>query len=192
VKNEMAFQETIRVPEDRIGVIVGRNGKVRRRIEQLTNVKLNIDSEGAVTISNPQASEDPVLAWKARDIVRAIARGFSPKNALSLIDEDMMLIIISLREAVGTSPSQLKRVSGRIIGENGRTRRVIEQVTETKITIYGRTVSIIGMNPGLDYARRAIDMLISGAPHSAVYSRLERMRRDMNRQSAELWEDTDL
>ena len=188
----MAFQETIRVPADRIGVIVGRNGKVRRRIEQLTNVKLNIDSEGAVTISNPKATEDPVLAWKARDIVRAIARGFSPQNALSLVDEDMMLIIISLREIVGTSPSQLKRVSGRIIGESGRTRRVIEQVTETKITIYGRTVGIIGMNPGLDYARRAVDMLISGAPHGAVYSRLERMRRDMNRQKSELWEDTDL
>ncbi|MGY5880121.1 MAG: KH domain-containing protein [Candidatus Thorarchaeota archaeon] len=188
----MAFQETIRVPADRIGVVVGRNGKVRRRIEKLTNVKLNIDSEGSVTIRSPVQSEDPILAWKARDIVRAIARGFSPKNALSLVDEDMMLIIVSLREAVGTSPSQLKRVSGRIIGENGRTRRVIEQVTETKITIYGRTVGIIGMNPGLDYARRAVDMLISGAPHSAVYARLERMRRDMNRQSAELWEDTDL
>ena len=86
----------------------------------------------------------------------------------------------------------MKRVAGRIIGENGRTRRVIEQVTETKITIYGRTVSIIGMNPGLDYARRAVEMLITGAPHGAVYTRLERMRRDMNRQSAELWEDTDL
>jgi ribosomal RNA assembly protein len=188
----MAYQEIIRVPADRVGVIVGRNGKVRKRIEKLTNVKLDIDSEGTVTIIRPQESDNPVLAWKARDIVRAIARGFSPKNALSLIDEDMMLIIISLREAVGTSPSQLKRVSGRIIGENGRTRRVIEQVTETKLTVYGRTVSIIGMNPGLDYARRAVDMLISGAPHSAVYARLERMRRDMNRQKSELWEDTDL
>lgn len=188
----MAFQETIRVPADRVGVIVGRNGKVRKRIEQLTNVKLDIDSEGAVTITSTVESDDPVLAWKARDIVRAIARGFSPKNALNLIDEDMMLIVVSLREAVGASPNQLKRVAGRIIGENGRTRRLIEQVTETKITVYGRTVSIIGMNPGLGYARRAVDMLISGAPHSAVYSRLERMRREMNRQSAELWEQTDL
>ena len=42
------------------------------------------------------------------------------------------------------------------------------------------------------FARRAIDMLIQGAPHSAVYSRLERMRRDLNRQRSELWEYTDL
>jgi len=192
VRSRMSFKETIRVPVERVGVIVGRNGNVRRRIQQLTNVTLDIDPEGSVTISSAGGSGDPVLAWKARDIVRAIARGFSPKNALTLIDEDTMLLVISLREAVGTSPDQLKRVAGRIIGEHGRTRRAIEQITETKVTIYGRTVSIIGIEPGLDYARRAIEMLISGAPHSAVYARLERSRREMNRQEAELWENTDL
>jgi ribosomal RNA assembly protein len=188
----MLYHETIKVPEDRVGVIVGRNGKVRRRVEQLTNVKIDVNSEGIVTITAPENTEDPVLAWKARDIIRAMARGFSPKNALSLIDDDMQLHVISLREVVGSSQSQMKRVAGRIIGENGRTRRVIERTTETKISVYGKTVSVIGMSPGLDYARRAIDMLISGAPHSAVYSRLEKMRRDLNRQRAELWEDTDL
>jgi ribosomal RNA assembly protein len=188
----MLYHETIKVPEDRVGVIVGRNGKVRKRVEQLTNVKIDVNSEGIVTITAPEQTEDPVLAWKARDIIKAMARGFSPRKALSLIDDDMQLVIISLREVVGSSPNQMKRVAGRIIGENGRTRRVIEQTTETKISVYGKTVSIIGVSPGLDYARRAIDMLIGGAPHSAVYSRLEKMRRDLNRQRAELWEETDL
>jgi ribosomal RNA assembly protein len=188
----MLYHETVKVPEDRVGVIVGRNGKVRKRVEQLTNVKIDVNSEGIVTITAPEQTEDPVLAWKARDIIKAMARGFSPRKALSLIDDDMQLVIISLREVVGSSPNQMKRVAGRIIGENGRTRRVIEQTTETKISVYGKTVSIIGVSPGLDYARRAIDMLIGGAPHSAVYSRLEKMRRDLNRQRAELWEETDL
>ena len=188
----MLYHETIKVPEDRVGVIVGRNGKVRRRVEKLANVKIDVNSEGIVTITAPENTEDPVLAWIARDIIRAMARGFSPKNALSLIDDDMQLLVISLREVVGSSPNQMKRVAGRIIGENGRTRRVIEQTTETKISVYGKTVSIIGEGLGLDYARRAIDMLISGAPHSAVYSRLEKMRRNMNRQRSELWEETDL
>jgi ribosomal RNA assembly protein len=188
----MQYQETIKVPSDRVGVIVGRNGRVRKRIEQLTNVKIDIDSAGVVTIIRSVDAEDPVLAWKAKDIVRAMARGFSPKRALSLVDEDMRLIVISLRDIVGSSPSQLKRVAGRIIGENGRTRRLIEQITETKVSVYGKTVSLIGTDPGLDYAQRAIDMLIQGAPHGAVYSQLERMRREMNRQRAELWEPTDL
>jgi ribosomal RNA assembly protein len=188
----MLYHEIVKVPIDRIGVIVGRNGKVRKRVEKLANVKIDVNSEGIVTITASDDTEDPVLAWKARDMIRAMARGFSPKNALSLIDDDMQLIVVSLRDVVGSSPNQMKRVAGRIIGENGRTRRVIEQTTETKISVYGKTVSIIGMSPGLDYARRALDMLIAGAPHSAVYSRLEKMRRDMNRQRAELWEDTDL
>ncbi len=188
----MAFQETIKVPSDRVGVIVGRDGKVRKRIEELTNVKLDIDPEGTVKMSSTGASEDPILAWKARDIVRAIARGFSPKNAFTLIDEDMMLLVISLRDAVGSSPNQIRRIAGRIIGEHGRTRRVIEQITGVNLTVYGHTVSIIGYTPGIDYARKAIEMLISGAPHSAVYSQLEHMRQEMNRQQSELWENTNL
>ena len=107
---KMMFHETIRVPAERIGVIVGRNGRVKKRIEQLTNAQLDVNPEGIVTISCPQESEDPVLLWKARDIVRAMARGFSPKNAFTLLDEDARLIIISLRELVGTSQHQLKRV----------------------------------------------------------------------------------
>jgi ribosomal RNA assembly protein len=188
----MMFHETIRVPAERIGVIVGRNGRVKKRVEELTNARIDVNSEGVVTISCSQESDDPVLLWKARDVIRAMARGFSPKNALSLLDEDARLIIISLRELIGTSQRQLKRVAGRIIGENGRTRRVIEQTTETKVSVYGRTVSIIGIDPGLEYAHKAIDMLIEGAPHSAVYGFLEKMRRELNRQRSELWEETDL
>ena len=136
----MMTRETVRVPSDRVGVIVGRNGRVKRRIEKLTNTRIEVNPEGIVTITSPENTEDPILIWKARDMVRAIARGFSPSRALTLIDEDARLIIISLRDVVGTSPNQLKRVAGRLIGENGRTRRVIEQITETKISVYGRTV----------------------------------------------------
>ncbi|TFF92489.1 RNA-processing protein [Candidatus Thorarchaeota archaeon] len=184
----MLFHETIRVPVDRIGVIVGRNGRVKKKIEKLTNSSLDVNSEGYVTITSRKDSEDPILAWKARDIVRAMARGFSPRNAFDLLDDEARLLIISLRQAVGSSPSQLKRVAGRIIGENGRTRKVIEQITETNICVYGRTVGIIGRDPGLDYAQRAVNMLIDGAPHGAVYSYLEKMRREMNRMRAQLWE----
>jgi ribosomal RNA assembly protein len=89
---------------------------------------------------------------------------------------------------VGASPAQLKRVAGRIIGEGGRTRRVIETITESKICVYGHTVAIIGADPGIEYASRAVGMLIEGAPHGIVYRYLEKMRREMNRQRAELWE----
>ncbi len=185
----MMHHETIRVPEERIAVIVGRNGRVRRRVERLTNTKIEVSQEGIVTITSPTDTEDPILVWKARDMIRAMARGFSPKRALTLIDEDARLIIISLRDLVGNSPAQLKRVSGRVIGENGRSRRVIEETTESLISVYGKTVSVIGIDPGLEYATRAVTMLIDGAPHAAVYKYLEKTRRDMNRARAELWSE---
>jgi ribosomal RNA assembly protein len=182
------FYENIRVPAERLGVIVGRNGRVRKRVESLTNTTITVNEEGVVTVMSPENTEDPVLAWKARDMVKAMARGFSPKRALTLIDEDTRLLVISLREQVGNSPSQLKRVAGRIIGENGRTRRVIEETTETLVSVYGNTVALIGSDPGLDYASRAVSMLIGGAPHATVYKYLEKSRRDINKQKAELWE----
>ncbi len=182
------MQEIVRVPSDRIGVIIGHSGRVKKRIEQLTNVQLKISPDGVVTIIGSPDPENPILIWKARDMVRAIGRGFSPHNALSLIDDDARLIIIPLREIVGTSPAQIRRVAGRIIGEHGRTRRVIEEITDTKLSVYGRTVSLIGSDPGLDYAQRAVQMLIDGAPHNAVYRYLERMRREINRMRLELWD----
>ncbi|RDE16512.1 MAG: RNA-processing protein [Candidatus Thorarchaeota archaeon] len=184
----MAFRETIKVPVERIGVIVGHDGRVKSRVEELTNVQLEVTPDGAVIITAVPDAGDPVLAWKARDIVRAMARGFSPSNALTLIDEDSRLLVISLRDSVGTSPDQLKRVAGRIIGERGRTRRVVEQITETKISVYGHTVSIIGTDPGIEYAARAVNMLIEGLPHANVYKYLESMRRSMNRERTEIWE----
>ncbi len=184
------YHETIRVPLERVGVIVGRNGRVKRRVEELTNARVDVSHDGVVTITSPEDNEDPVLLWKARDMVRAMARGFSPSRALSLVDDDYRLVVISLRDFVGTSPNQQRRVAGRIIGEHGRTRRLIEQTTETMVSVYGRTVSIIGTSPGLEYAQRAIMMLIDGAPHGVVYARLEQMRRELNRYHAEIWESS--
>jgi ribosomal RNA assembly protein len=187
----MLFRESVKVPRDRIGVIIGQDGKVKSRLENMTNVDVEISEEGVVTLTGRKDSEDPVLAWKARNIIRAMARGFSPRNAFTLMDDDARIVIISLRDIVGSSPRQIRRVAGRIIGEDGKTRKIIEQTTETMISVYGYTVSIIGYYPGLDYARKAIDMLISGAPHSSVYSRLESMRRDLNRYKAQIWENSE-
>ena len=70
----MSYGETsVRVPADRLGAIVGKNGRVRRRVEKLTNTKIDINSEGLVTITSPQKTEDPVLAWKAKDMIRPAA-----------------------------------------------------------------------------------------------------------------------
>ena len=55
------------------------------------------------------------------------------------------------------------------------------------VSVYGKTVSLIGFDPQIDYASRAISMLIGGAPHGVVYKYLEKSRREINRQKSEIW-----
>ncbi|MEM3501866.1 MAG: KH domain-containing protein, partial [Candidatus Bathyarchaeia archaeon] len=70
------------VPRERIGVIIGEDGKVKDRIERIFKVNLNIDSEsGTIEITQTQDG-DLTNVLKARDAVTAIARGFSPEDAL--------------------------------------------------------------------------------------------------------------
>jgi ribosomal RNA assembly protein len=77
----------VKVPQDRIGVVIGEGGETMREIESRAEVRLDIDSEsGAVAI---ESVGDPVTALVAPDIVRAIGRGFDPETALSLLDDDL-------------------------------------------------------------------------------------------------------
>jgi ribosomal RNA assembly protein len=99
-----------------------------------------------------------------------------------------MLDMIDLRLIFGKSESDIRRVKGRIIGMDGKTRRIIEELTETSICVYGHTVSIIGNMEQVQAAREAIQMLIDGSSHGTVYRFLHRKRRELKKKMLELWE----
>lgn len=181
----------VRIPKERIGVLIGTSGSVKDYIQEKLPVKINIDSgTGDVTITLKEGAEDPSLIFKARDIVTAIGRGFSPERALRLLDgEDYMLEIIDLRDVVGKSESDLRRIKGRIIGRDGRTREIIEEMSGALVSVYGHTVAIIGDIEQVNVAREAINMLINGSEHATVYKILERRRQELKRRRFELWED---
>lgn len=177
------MQEHIKVPQDRIGAIIGVEGNVKKVIEEKTGATLNVDSEsGAVVV---ESEVDVLKALKASEAIKAIARGFSPEKALKLLDnEDLILDVIDL-SVLSDSPADIKRLKGRIIGKGGKTREVIEQMTGAKLSVYGKTISIIGDAEQLAMVRAAIDMLIDGAPHGAVYGYLEKRRRELKRSQLE-------
>ena len=60
------------------------------------------------------------------------------------------------------SPKQLDRLRGRIIGKDGRAREQIEDMTDVEISVFGKTVALIGYPEQLKTARAAVDMLIEG------------------------------
>ena len=54
------------------------------------------------------------------------------------------LHVIDLRQFVGKSTAQIERIKSRIIGEGGRVRKNIEDLSGAKVSVYGRTVALIG------------------------------------------------
>ena len=180
----------VRIPKDRVGVLVGPDGRVKRHIEEKLSVELQVESEsGGVTAVLNEKANDPSLLFKVKDIVTAIGRGFSPEHAFRLIrDEDAIFDMIDLRETFGRSEADIKRVKGRIIGMNGKTRRLIEELTDADVIVYGHTIGIIGTFEQVTAARSAVQMLIDGSQHHSVYKFLQRKRSEMKKQMLELWE----
>ncbi|MHC1626117.1 MAG: KH domain-containing protein [Methanoculleaceae archaeon] len=170
----MTVQE-LKMNGTRIGVLIGHGGSTKREVEKRTGTRLQIDSdEGIVTIE----SEDPVGVMDAADVITAINRGFSPERAFRLLeDEEIILEVIDISHAAG-SPKQLERIRGRIIGKGGRSRRQIEDMTGADISVFGKTVALIGRPDQLKTARKAIDMLLRGVSHEQVYAYLERRARE--------------
>lgn len=159
----------IKIPEERVGALVGDRRRALTRLEKATHTKITA-KENVVTITG-----EALNVWKARDVVRAVGRGFSPVRALRLMEEDAALEVIELG---GLSDSRLKSVRARIIGRGGRARELIEELTDTCVSVYGKTVSVIGDEEGTAAAREAVEMLVRGSRHGTVYARLERWNRD--------------
>ena len=69
------------------------------------------------------------------------------------------------------------RLRSRIIGTGGKARKNVEELTNTNVVIYGKTIGIIGDYEAVRLARRAFESLLSGSRHSTVYSWLEKQRK---------------
>jgi len=172
--------EYLKIPRERVGVVIGKQGIIKEEIEKATQTKIEIDSEtGSVSIDPTEEATDPLSVWKARYIVKAIGRGFNPEIALKLTSDEMMLDIINLPDYVGKSKKAILRQKGRIIGKDGRTRDIISEMAEVDVSVYGKTVSLIGDMERIQVAREAVDMILHGARHKSVYAFLEKKNREL-------------
>ena len=180
----------VKIPLERVGALIGPNGRVKERIEKRLSVGLQVDSEtGEVTVTLVPTAEDPTVLFRAQEVVTAIGRGFSPERAFRLLeDDDTVLKVVDLREVVGKSEADIKRLKGRVIGKSGKTRKIVEELTEANISVYGHTISIIGTMEQAEAAGEAIQMLIGGSQHRTVYEFLHRKRRELKKRKLELWE----
>ncbi len=174
----MEFSYEVKIPKDRVAVLIGIKGEIKKKIEKALDVKLFIDSkEGDVVVKG----EDSLVLITAQNVVRAIGRGFSPEAASELLNENNYLEIIDISEFAGNSKTGMIRVRSRIIGTGGKARKTIEGLTTTSVVIQGKTIAIIGDYESVRLARMAFENLLMGSRHSTVYAMLEKKRKEMRR-----------
>ena len=174
-ENQDEYHYELKIPEERVAVLIGKSGETKKEIEDLTKSELDVSKEGDVIIKG----SDGLLLYTTKEIVKAIARGFNPKTALLLLKQDYAFELIDMKEIAGKSKNTLQRLKGRVIGKGGRSREEIERFTDCNISVYGKTVGIIGEVQQVSLARQAVAMLLQGSMHKTVWKFLEKKKKEM-------------
>lgn len=173
----------IKIPRERVGALIGADGGAKEYIERRGQVTLKIDSKTGEVGLIPKPDVDPVKFWCSMIVVKAIGRGFSPKRAFRLFDEEECVFdVIDLRSFLGKTSSRHQRVKGRIIGKRGKIRAMIEEIANVYLSVYGHTVGIIGKPDQVRAGKEAVMMLIKGVPHKTVLRFLYRWRGELKRE----------
>ena len=169
------FTYDIKIPEERVAVLIGTGGETKKLIESESGCTLDISKEGDVTISG----NDGLKLYTAKEIIKAIARGFNPKIALQLLKPDYAFELIEMKDIAGKNQNTMQRLKGRVIGKAGKSREEMERLTECYISVYGKTIGIIGETVQVAIARQAVAMLLQGSMHKTVYNFLEKKKKEM-------------
>lgn len=157
------MKKYVRIPKERVPVLIGKDGKTKKEIEASARCTISVSDEDV------EIDGEPEDVLKTTEVVKAIGRGFPPETAMFLLEETYSLEIRSLE---GESEKTIKRLMGRVIGRSGATRKIIEDMTGCRLSIYGKTVSIIGEHEAVLKASRAVEDLLSGRSHGYVYRKL--------------------
>ena len=169
------FEYILKIPKERVAVLIGKKGEAKKQIELALKIHIDVDSkEGDVVITG----EDALNVYTAREIIRAIGRGFNPDIAQQLLKVDFGFDLININEYAKTK-KDMERLKGRVIGQEGKSRATLEELTGTNICVYGKTVGIIGPFDSIVVARRAIESLLSGSLHSGVYRWIEKRKKEL-------------
>lgn len=159
----------IRIPEERVAVLIGENGESKETIESLTDCELTI-KDNLVKVEG-----EPIDEMDAQKIVKAVGRGFNPDKAVRLAERNVTFHLIDINDYADTENSR-ERLKGRVIGRDGETRRHLEKEGNVDISVYGKTIGIIGFAQNIQIVTEVINQLLQGRSHSSAYNYLEKNR----------------
>ncbi|MBW9140865.1 MAG: RNA-processing protein [Candidatus Aramenus sp.] len=167
----------ISVPDEKIELVKS----LLPRLQEISGVRIIYDERKKIFEIDP-TNENPYSAFKAASVIRALGLGFSVNDAMKLMSDEYQLEVIDLKATLGGNPDTIRRIKGRIIGEGGKAKKILQEYTSAVISIYEHYVGIISTNEQTPIVRKAIDMLIEGREHSTVYKFLDKAEADLVRQ----------
>ncbi len=133
-------------------------------------------------------SDDAFVELKAKDVLTALGiGGVNYREALRLFSEEYILKIVDLSDITNDRERDIHRIMARIIGTDGKTKLIIEQITEVSMTIKDDKIYVIGTLEGVHLASEAIESIVRGAEHRKVYRLLEAGRRKIKEEKMKLW-----
>ncbi len=165
----MKVTDRVSISEERLELLK-RTRNWKEDLKDLLDVETDLDEDEIIITG------DPMQILKAKEIIKAFGRGFNFKDTLYLLDEEYFLEIVNAGEFTGKSRKRQVELRGRVIGEDGTTKRMIEKYAEVKIAIHGKTVSIIGKPNNIRIAKNAVEMILSGSKHNSAYRFLQENR----------------
>ena len=163
----------VTVPDDKLEAAKA----LAKRISQNFGINVVIDDK-TKSIRVAPGRGDVYTAYKVVNVFKALGLGFSENDALKLLSDDYSLAVVDLRQ-YARNEDDYRRIKGRIIGENGKTKRAIQEYTGVVIMVGDKEVAVIGPAEQVEVARRAIEMLAEGKEHSTVYKFLDRSEAEL-------------
>lgn len=164
----------VKIPEKRVGALIGEGGETKEKFEDLTDCSLKIQ-ENVTTIEGDALDE-----MDGRKIVKAVGRGFNPEKAFKIIEKSYTFNYIDINQ-FANSENDKERLKGRVIGRDGEARKHIEKMTETEISVFGKTIGFIGATENVQIAREAVKQLLNGSSHATAYNYLEKSQDKIKR-----------
>ena len=164
--------------KSRINVFIGKGGSMKEKIEKALNTKLKVSSDSGEVISE---SSDSLNNFILSNIITAINFDTNPESALKLLDDNYVIDVIDMKNLVkNKNKENVKKAVGRVIGHNGVTRKIIEEMCRCFVSVKDNYVCVIGPYENTILVEKAIKMLSKGLSHKGFYKYLERNRENMD------------
>ncbi|MEM4259317.1 MAG: KH domain-containing protein [Candidatus Pacearchaeota archaeon] len=148
-----------------------KNPRKIRENKELLEKKLNVGI--SISGKNLKIEGPPIEEYEATMVIDAFEFGFPLKEAIKLLDENMIFRKLPIKHF--TRRKNIEEIRSRIIGREGKTKRTIEEVSGCAVILHDSTVGIIGPAEDIEEATTAITNLIKGSKQANVYRFLERM-----------------